>query len=95
MNSWRELLAHVVEKLYGAGRLTVEDVPIKRSDNRFMVHTEPVHPTGEAFRSYRRIEGSPPLFVHVQMSASSARSRTRWLLKQYGVDPGTVRLQLV
>lgn len=94
LQHWRDILTHVVEKLYREGQLTVEHVPIIRNDGRAMVHTEPVHPTGEAFQSHRKIEGNPPLFVHVHMNAASARHRTRWLLKRFSLNPAAVYLRL-
>jgi len=92
LSSWRELLTCVAEKLHAEGRLAAKDVPVIRKNGRSLVHTEPVHPNGESFLSYYKIEATPPLFVHVHMSASAARSRTKWLLERFGKKPADVHL---
>ena len=46
LSHWNEILFFTVEKLYTEGLLTVGDAPIIKSKEKYIVHTEPVHPSG-------------------------------------------------
>ena len=92
LTHWREILISVVEKLYAQGRLTVKDVPIWRGSQRYRVHTEPVHPTGNRFEDPKTVTGTP-LFVNAHLSATSVRQETRRLLKHCRLDPANVHLR--
>ena len=94
LGGWGDLFTSVTGKLYAERRITVKDMPIGWGRARYSVHTEPVHPTGKPFDNYKRIEGTPPLFVNVNLSASDARSTARRLLQRYGVNPADVHLQV-
>lgn len=91
---WREILTGVVEKLYAEGRLTVDHLPIGQGGRTYSVHTEPVHPTGKQFENSKRIEGMPPLFVNVNLSALQIRRGTKRLLERYDLSPANVYLQV-
>lgn len=92
LTRWREILTGVVEKLYAEERLTIKDVPIGWGSQRtYSVHTEPVHPTGKPFESYKSIEGTP-LFVNV--NALQIRQNTKRLLERYGLNPADVYVQV-
>ena len=90
--AWREILLTVVEKLYGQGRLTVQDVPLWRGSQRYRVHTEPVHPNGKRFEGPKPVAGTP-LFVNTHLSAADVRRETRRLLKHCSLDPTDVHLK--
>ena len=92
LSHWNEILTLTVEKLYTAGLLTVDDAPIKRNDRTYIVHTEPVHPTGIPFSSHKNINGTP-LFVNVKVSANGARREAKKLLQRYDQNPADVYLQ--
>ena len=84
-----ELLTGTVEKLYSEGRLTVDHAPIPYSDTITIVHTEPIHPNGEPFGRFKRIDGTP-LFANV---STSILRKTRRLLERYGINPAEVQLR--
>ena len=92
LSFWNEILTLTVEKLYTAGLLTVDDAPIERNDRIYIVHTEPVHPTGRPFSSHKNINGTP-LFVNVKVSAKGARREAQKLLQRYDQNPAKVYLQ--
>ena len=94
LDSWGDLFGSVAEKLHAERRFTADDMPIASGHKRYSVHTEPVHPTGRTFESYRRIEGTPPLYANVHMSASQVRDSARRLLRDHGVDPADVHLKV-
>lgn len=93
LGRWYEVLTLVVEKLYSEELLTAGDVPIPSGKRTYMVNTEPVHPTGNQFRNYRSINGTP-LFVNVHLSAKQVRGNARKLLQRYGQSPADVYLQV-
>ena len=95
LSHWNDILALTVEKLYTEGLLTVDDAPITRSQSKkiYIVHTEPVHPTGRPFSNHRNINGTPPLFVNVKVSARGARREAKRLLLLYDQNPADVHLQ--
>ena len=93
LTRWREILTGVVEKLYTERRLTVNDVPIGWGGQTYSVHTEPIHPTGRPFGSYKSIEGTP-LFVNVNLNALHLRQGAKRLLERYGLNPADVYLQV-
>ena len=80
------------EALYG-GLLTVGDAPIIKSKEKYIVHTEPVHPSGTPFRNHKNINGTP-LYVDVKVTAKGARRRAKKLLRLYNQDPAGVYLQV-
>ncbi len=94
INSWGDVFASAAEKLYGERQLSVEDMPIASGPKRYSLHTEPVHPTGQQFNAYRRIEGTPPLYVNVHLSAADCRTAARRLLQRFGVNPADVHLKV-
>ena len=93
LKAWHEILVAIVEKLYAEKRFTVQDAPIGWSNSSYSVHTEPVHPTGTAFVSYRKIEGTP-LFVNVNLNAGQSRKNSRNFLERFGQQAATVLLRV-
>lgn len=93
LKAWYEILVAIVEKLYAEKRLTAQDAPIGWSNSSYSVHTEPVHPTGQAFRHYRKIEGTP-LFVNVNLNAGQIRKSSRNFLERFGQQSATVYLRV-
>lgn len=90
---WHDLLTGVARKLYSEGRLGVEHVPIGWSKGRYSVHTEPVHPTGEAFVSPKSVDGTP-FVLNVNLNAGQIRGNTKRLLQHCNLNPGRVYLQV-
>ena len=93
LKAWYEILVAIVEKLYAEKRLTAQDAPIGWSNSSYSVHTEPVHPTGQAFRHYRKIEGTP-LFANVNLNAGQIRKSSRNFLERFGRQSATVYLRV-
>ena len=89
---WHEILTSVVRRLHSEGRLAVEDVPIGWNAKRYIVSTEPVHPTGKAFGTAKRVEDTP-FVVNVNLNAGQVRTNTRKLLQHCGCNPADVHLR--
>ena len=92
LTRWHEILNLAVEKLYTEGLLT-DDASIQSSKKRYLLHTEPVHPTGVRSENYKSINGSP-LFVNVHLSAEQVIRNTKKVLQHYGQNPTDVHLQV-
>ena len=92
LTSWYEILTLAVEKLYTEGLLT-DDASIQSSKKRYLLHTEPVHPTGVRSENYKSINGSP-LFVDVHLSAEQVIRNTKKVLQHCGQNPTDVHLQV-
>ena len=92
LKRWYEILTGVVRKLHSEGRLGVKDVPIGRGRKRCMVHTDAVHPSGEAFVNAKKVEETP-FVVDVNMSARTVRENTKQLLQLCNRDPAEVHLR--
>lgn len=91
---WNEIVTFVAEKLYADGRFSVADMPIAGGGSRSSVHTKPEHPTEKQFESYKRIEGTPPLYVDTWLDAKGCRRSAIRLLQRCGVDPASVHLKV-
>ena len=97
LERWNQLLPSVVEKLYAESRISVEDLPLRRTPKAktCIVNTEPFHPTGRKFNSTKRIEGKPPLFVNVNFTGKEVLQKAQWLLKRYDQNPADVYLSVL
>lgn len=95
LQKWRDMLTSVAEKLCAEKRLTLEDVPMKTThhSDRYLVHTEPIHSNGQAFRAPVRILETL-LFVEAHWSASALRNRTKDMLERCGLNPADVYLRV-
>ena len=91
LNHWYEILTLAVEKLYTEGLLT-DDASIQSSKKHYILHTEPVHPTGVRFVNYRSINGSL-LFVNVNLNAWQVRQNAKRVLQHCGQNPTDVYLK--
>ena len=89
---WFEMLTVVVKRLYSEGRLTVEDVPIGFGRNTYVVHTEPVHPSGKAFGKAKSVKETP-FVVNANLNALQFRVNTKKLLQRCDRNPAEVHLR--
>ena len=90
---WNDMLVAVATWLYAAGRLTVGNMPVRSSSKIYIVHNQPIHPTGNQFFQYRAIADTP-LVVNTHGSAVQIRKNAQTLLQHCGVSPATVQLQV-
>ncbi len=92
LRSWVDLWASVAEHLVETDKISERDCPVKteRSRSIYLLHTEPIHPTGREFERKRKIGN---LWLRCTfVSAKKATERSRWLLEKFGIDPATVRV---
>ncbi|MCY3555712.1 MAG: type I restriction enzyme HsdR N-terminal domain-containing protein [Gemmatimonadetes bacterium] len=92
VNHWYEVLTIVAEKLYEDSVLRVEHAPIQWSPKIYSIHTQPIHPTGKEFYSYKEI-GNSVLFVNVNLNARQVRASTKNLLKKYKIGAEKIYLK--
>ena len=92
---WHELVVCAVAWLWGQGSLTQSIVPIPTSPRSatYIVNTEPVHQSGNRFRSRREVSGTL-LVVEGHGSGRDMRERTKLLLNHCGVSPDEVWLKV-
>ena len=90
---WNDMLVAVATWLYAAGRLAVGNMPVRSSSKIYIVHNQPIHPTGNQFFQYRAIADTP-LVVNIHGSAVQIRKNAQTLLQHCGVSPDTVQLQV-
>ena len=93
MRSWIQLVGHTVGWLSSKALLAEGNVPIASSNKRFIVHTEPIHPTGKRFNQRNFITGTP-FVIEGNTSSKAAVSNAKKLLSHCGIDPATVHLQV-
>ncbi len=94
LHSWKDLLVEVARTLARAGTLGPQRCPVRLpgAQRRYLVHIEPMHPSGQRFRASERVDER--LWIETHASAELLLKQTRWLLKQFGEDPARYRVQL-
>ena len=90
---WNDMLVAVATWLYAAGRLAVENMPVRSSSKIYIVHNQPIHPTGNQFFQYRAIADTP-LVVNTHGSAVQIRKNAQTLLQHCGVNSVDVSVQV-
>ena len=90
---WNDMLVAVATWLYAAGRLAVENMPVRSSSKIYIVHNQPIHPTGNQFFQYRAIADTP-LVVNTHGSAVQIRKNAQTLLQHCGVNSVDVLVQV-
>ena len=93
ISRWNDILVASAIWLSSTNRLTVANVPVTSSPKIYMVHDQPVHPTGNRFFQYREIADGQ-LVVNTHGSAVQMRNNARKLLQHCGISPDTVQLQV-
>jgi hypothetical protein len=89
---WNDILVSVATWLNATGRLTSGNVPVNSSAKIYIVHSEPLHPTGNQFFQHRPVADGQ-LVVNTHGSAVQMRNNSRTLLIHCGVDPAGVLLK--
>ena len=89
MRNWVQLVQHTVAWLSSKALLTESNVPIPSSQKRFIVHTEPIHPSGREFNQPIPITGTP-FVIEGNLSCQAAVSRAKKLLQTCGQYPAEV-----
>ena len=89
---WRHMVERTALWLWATGNLTAGNTPVSASGRRFVVNTEPLHPTGNQFKDARYISETP-LVVEGNISPKQAIDQSRLLLQHCGVNPAEVLLQ--
>lgn len=94
LRAWRDLLSETAQTLVRAGTLSSRHCPVRlpRAERRYLIHTEPVHPSGDAFRAPSHVSGD--LWVETHASSEAIVMQSRWLLEQLGEDPPRYRVRL-
>ncbi len=93
ISRWNDILVASAIWLSSTNRLTAANVPVTSSPKIYMVHDQPVHPTGNRFFQYREIADGQ-FVVNTHGSAVQMRNNARKLLQHCGVSPDAVQLQV-
>ena len=79
---WNDVLVYVVEWLWKQNLLTLDDLPIRSSSQRYIIDQKPYHPTQQRFRQEKLIEGTS-LYVETHKSAREIVRTAANLLEKY------------
>ena len=90
--AWMALVESTAAWLWSTGLLTFGNVPVKSSEKRYIVNTEPLHPKGNRFKQSKQIEGTP-LWTERNVGCRVSSTNARNLLQLCGVSPDTVFLR--
>ena len=90
---WYDIPVATAEWLHGSGKLTTDNVPVEQTETIYIVHTQPIHPTGQAFIRSKPIANGL-LMVNIDYSARNCRRVARILLEHCGVSADTVQLKV-
>ena len=89
---WRQLPALTAEWLWSNGRLTEDKIPVQLTDKTYLLHDEPVHPSGKRFRDPRTINGTP-FTIEIRRTRDYGVTQAKRLLEHCGVNPAEVLLK--
>ena len=90
---WNDILVAVATWLHSSGWLTAADEPVSSSPRIYIVHSRPVHPTGNEFFQHKTIANGQ-LSINTHGSGLQMRKNSQTLLARYDVNPATVQLQV-
>ena len=95
MKVWWRLLQAIIEWLWANGKLTMSDVPVKLTENRYLVNTDDKHPTRKRFEQPRRIDfNGTQLMLEAKTGSKEAVGKAKRLLQDHGVSLAEVQLQV-
>lgn len=96
LHTWKDLLVETARALFKAGKLGPQHCPVRlpRWERRYLIHTEPVHPSGVAFREPRQVSADLWVETGGPSSAEESVRRSQWLLQHVGEDPARYRVRL-
>ena len=83
---WRDLLREVAKRLVELGHLTINQCPISRTQWHYIVHTEPLHPTGDGFGTAHQL----PNGLYLSVNSGQAVKDSQILLQACNQDLQTV-----
>lgn len=87
LEHWNSLPLETARYLVKVGRLQASNCPVRlpRARNRFLIHTDPRHPSGERF--FHAIEISDGLWLEAHANAPDLFRQTVNLIRQVRDDP--------
>ena len=93
IQSWGYIVRHTVSWLFAHALLPEKNVPVSSNDKRFIVNTEPVHPTGRPFQQRAAVAGTPYV-IDSHVGRKAVVGNAQKLLLHCGVSPDDVWLQV-
>ena len=93
IQSWGYIVRRTVSWLFAHSLLPEKNVPVSSNDKRFIVNTEPVHPTGQPFRQSAAVAGTPYV-IDSHVGRKAVVDNAHKLLRHCGVSPEDVWLQV-
>jgi len=93
LEHWNSLLLETARYLVETGKLSAGNCPVKlpRARNRYLIHSDPRHPSGERF--FHPIEISDNLWLEAHANAPDLYRQTVHLLRQFREDPALLEVE--
>ena len=91
--NWTRILIEITRWLINSGYLSATNCPIQLdgSQDRYLVHTEPVHPNGD--NSYGAWEEVKPLWVEKHGSGQQIIKNAQTVIQHVGQDPSQFKVR--
>ena len=90
INTWNQVVLQVVRWLTSNRRLDASHCPIQRTGARYLVATEPIHPSGKDFTNGREVNS-----LHVELSYNllDMIANTKFIIDHVGMDAAQFKLR--
>ncbi len=90
--NWKHVLIEASEWLIQNGGLTKDKCPIGQDSNRYIIHTEPMHPSGKSFHNPAQLSNG--LFMAPAANAKRAANDCVYLMACCSQDSSGVEIRL-
>ena len=90
INTWNQVVLQVVRWLTSNRRLDARHCPIQRTGARYLVATQPIHPSGKDFTNGREVNS-----LHVELSYNllDMIANTKFIIDHVGMDASQFKLR--
>ena len=94
LTHWNSLLLEVARYIVKVGKLDPAMCPVQlpRARKRYLIHSQPRHPSGERF--FHPIEISDGLWLEAHANGPDLHSQTIALLRQFREDPSRYEVEV-
>ena len=89
---WYDLVLQTICWLWSKRILTLDNISDFSSQQRHLVHTRAIHPSGKRFHNPKSL-AETPLFVEANLSGVQSIEKTKDLLKHFGQESAYVKLK--
>jgi len=86
---WSDAVVEIVRWLTDNGHLNASHCPVQHG-NRYIIATQPVHPNGNAFITYKEVNA---LYVHTNYNARESARNARLIIERAGLDASQFKVR--